>query len=131
MHTPHPHEPQNVNNLHKAEIDANGFNERLALKLKNSIGTMRCIYLFSFIGVCAVVGSITGSIVLALTFGSISSGFLQLVLLPVIVKAQNMQDQKSSKQADQIYQFALMTKYNTEVIIQQNNQLIKALEAKQ
>jgi hypothetical protein len=66
------------------------FNTRLALLITKSVGTMWCAYVFSVIGITSLVGAFTGNARLALIAGGISSYFLQLVLLPVIIVGQNV-----------------------------------------
>ena len=66
------------------------FNTRLALLITKSVGTMWCAYVFSVIGITSLVGAFTGNTSLALIAGGISSYFLQLVLLPVIIVGQNV-----------------------------------------
>jgi hypothetical protein len=66
------------------------FNTRLALLITRSVGTMWCAYVFAVIGITSLVGAFTGNTSLALIAGGISSYFLQLVLLPVIIVGQNV-----------------------------------------
>jgi hypothetical protein len=66
------------------------FNTRLAVMITRSVGTMWCAYVFSVIGIASLVGAFTGNTSLALIAGGISSYFLQLVLLPVIIVGQNV-----------------------------------------
>lgn len=106
-HKPHPHKPRNVNEVHAEELS--GLNTKIALTLTRYVGSMWCAYVFSGIGVGAVVGAITGNILLALIFGSISSNFLQLVLLPVIMVAQNVLNRKAELQADEQFNTTKMT----------------------
>jgi len=66
------------------------FNTKLAVVITRSVGTMWAAYVFSVIGIASLVGAFTGNVGLALIFGGISSYFLQLVLLPVIIVGQNV-----------------------------------------
>jgi hypothetical protein len=66
------------------------FNTRLALLITKSVGTMWCAYVFAVIGITSLVGAFTNNVSLALIAGGISSYFLQLVLLPVIIVGQNV-----------------------------------------
>jgi uncharacterized membrane protein len=115
-HKMHPHKPRNINEVHAQEQTS--INDRIAVKLTRLIGSMTCAYIFSFIGVGAVVGAITGNILLALIFGSVSSNFLQLVLLPVIMVGQNVLNRKQELQSDE--QFCTTNKiyHDIEQIIQ-------------
>jgi hypothetical protein len=60
---------------------------------------MWCAYVFSVIGVGSLVGVFTGNALLALAFGGISSYFIQLVLLPVIMVGQNVQQAHADARA--------------------------------
>jgi hypothetical protein len=66
------------------------FNTWLAVRITKSVGTMWAAYVFSVIGIASLVGAFTGNTSLALIAGGISSYFLQLVLLPVIIVGQNV-----------------------------------------
>lgn len=114
-HKMHPHKPVNVNEKHKQEQQ--GINDRIAVFLTKSVGNMWCAYLFTGIGVGAVVGAITGNILLALTFGSVSSNFLQLVLLPVIMVGQNVINRKQELQSDEQFQTTNKIYHDIEQII--------------
>lgn len=98
----HPHKPRNVNEQHQDELQAN-FNIRLAVWLTKNVGSMWCAYLFAAIGIGGLVGAITGNLTLALIFGSVSSYFLQLVLLPVIIVGTNVQSRHGELLAEEMY----------------------------
>ena len=66
------------------------FNTWLAVVITKSVGTMWCAYVFAVIGITSLVGAFTGNVNLALIAGGISSYFLQLVLLPIIIVGQNV-----------------------------------------
>jgi hypothetical protein len=44
-HTPHPHKPRNVNELHKLEQDAANINDKIAVTLTKHVGTMSLLCL--------------------------------------------------------------------------------------
>ena len=71
------------------------FNEWLATKITNGVGTMYCAYIFALIGITAIAGALTDSVKVVLIIGSISGYFLQLVLLPIIMVGQNLQSDKT------------------------------------
>jgi hypothetical protein len=71
------------------------FNSRLALICTVAVGSMWCAYVF---GILAVAGLPT-----ALKPG-ISSDFLQLTLLSVIIVGQNLQAASSDKRSEQTFQ---------------------------
>src|SRR6266851_7723713 len=95
MEKPSEHKPRLVtaSTVHSQVYGAGvvgQFNTRLAPLITKSVGTMWCAYVFSVIGITSLVGAFTGNTSLALIAGGISSYFLQLVLLPVIIVGQNV-----------------------------------------
>ena len=113
-HTKHPHQPTNVNHLHDAE--RLGWNDKIAVTISKNIGTMVCAYIFAVIGVASLAGALTGNAFLAATFGALSSYFLQLVLLPVIMVGQNVQARHAELQASEAFLTAEHTFHDTESI---------------
>ncbi len=85
------------------------FNSALAVKITGMVGTMWCAYVFAAI---ALVGlpAVLGLTIVPARFSTIvlwvSSEFLQLVLLAVIIVGQNIQSQASDKRAEATYQDA-------------------------
>jgi len=99
------HVPQLVLSRHvHAQVHGSGamgrFNTRLAVFITQNVGTMWAAYVFAVIGITALVGALTGNIVLTLVVGGFSSYFLQLVLLPIIIVAQNVQQAASDARAE-------------------------------
>ena len=95
MEKPSEHKPRLVtaSTVHSQVLGAGvigQFNTRLALLITRSVGTMWCAYFFAVIGITSLVGAFTNNISLTLIAGGISSYFLQLVLLPVIIVGQNV-----------------------------------------
>ena len=78
-----------------------GLNLALAVWITKHVGTMWCAYVFAAIGVGSLVGAFTGNALLALTCGAVSSYFLQLVLLPVIMVGQNVQQAHADAVSEQ------------------------------
>jgi hypothetical protein len=80
------------------------FNSWLAVLITKNVGTMWCAYVFAVIGIVSLVGAVTGNLTLTLIAGGISSYFLQLVLLPVIIVGQNVisTSQDARAEADHI-----------------------------
>ena len=66
------------------------FNSRLAVVITMNVGTMWAAYVFAVIGITSLVGVLTSNITLTLLAGGLSSYFLQLVLLPIIMVGQNV-----------------------------------------
>lgn len=117
-HEPHQHQPRNVNLLMEAEQATSGFNTRLAVALTKYTGTMWTAYLFAGIGIGSLVGFFTNNVFLGLLFGSISSYFLQLVLLPIIMTGQNVLGRKAELQADEAFKTTMSTYHDIEQIMQ-------------
>jgi len=115
-HEPHQHQPRNVNALHEAEQQ--GFNTRLAVWLTRNVGTMACAYLFAVIGLAGLIGAFTNNVTLVLIFGSISSYFLQLVLLPVILVGGNVLNRHQELQAEETFQTSQHSFHDIEQIMQ-------------
>jgi hypothetical protein len=80
------------------------FNGWLAVTITQNVGTMWAAYVFTIIGVTALVGALTGNLVLTLVVGGFSSYFLQLVLLPVIMVGQNVSQAASDARAEADHQ---------------------------
>lgn len=79
------HSPRAISLRHAhAAHHRSKLNETIAVALTARVGTMAAAYLFAAIGIGSLIGVFTGNVFLALLFGSISSYFLQLVLLPVL-----------------------------------------------
>lgn len=117
QHTMYPHKPRNVNHIHRAEQEAGGFNTRVAVWLTKNVGTMQCAYLFAGIGIGSLVGVATGSVVLAAVFGSLSSYFLQLVLLPILSVGQNVLGRHQELQADETFKTSQRSFHDIEEIM--------------
>lgn len=66
------------------------FNSRLAVLITKNVGTMWAAYVFAVIGLTSLFGVVTNNLTLTLLFGGLSSYFLQLVLLPIIMVGQNV-----------------------------------------
>lgn len=107
-------------------------NTRLAVLITRSVGTMWAAYVFSVIGITSLVGAFTGNTSLALIAGGISSYFLQLVLLPVIIVGQNVisASQDARAEADHL---TLTTLHAINVqqlqMLQQQGQMLKQQQA--
>jgi len=77
------------------------FNSRLAVGITKYVGTMWAAYVFAVIGITSLVGAVTGNIELTLLAGGLSSYFLQLVLLPIIMVGQNVISASQDARAEQ------------------------------
>ncbi|HEY6021625.1 MAG TPA: hypothetical protein VIY48_17680 [Candidatus Paceibacterota bacterium] len=77
------------------------FNRRLAVAITAVVGTMWCAYTFALLAIISLPTSLEHG--LAATIAWIAQTFLQLVLLSIILVAQNVQSEASDKQAEQTY----------------------------
>lgn len=93
---------KSVNESHREQLS---FNEKIALKITVVVGSMYCAYIFAIIAFAGFPfkGGTPLEYVLWL-----SSEFLQLVLLPIIIVGQNVQSKHASLMAEQ--QFELVQK---------------------
>lgn len=76
------------------------FNARLGLAITVVVGTMWCAYVFGGIALISLGDNLGSTQALILW---ISSSFLQLVLLPIIIVGQNIQAKASDKRAEDTY----------------------------
>ncbi len=117
---PHPrtidhlvrHKPQPI----KTNDERTGINGRIGLFITTIVGTMVCAYIFTIIALLSLPDVLKqAGVSLGFTLGSgtvvlvawISSNFLQLVLLPVIIVGQNIQAQAADKRSEATYQDAV------------------------
>jgi hypothetical protein len=82
-----------------------GINGRIGLAITTLVGTMVCGYVFAIIALLSLPSAIT-SHSLTIIIAWISSNFLQLVLLPVIIVGQNLQAKASDQRAVNTYEDA-------------------------
>src|ERR1035437_6480281 len=75
-----------------------GLNGKIGLAITTLVGTMICAYVFGIIALISLPSAIT-SHNLTIIIAWISSNFLQLVLLPIIIVGQNIQAAASDKRA--------------------------------
>jgi len=74
------------------------FNTRVAVRITNSVGSMWCAYAFAVLALISLPAAIkTGSPIIIVAW--IAQTFLQLVLLPIIIVAQNVQAAASDARA--------------------------------
>jgi hypothetical protein len=122
------HTPRNANERQREERQARiahpggwrsrleSINEQLAVWLTKHTGTMLCAYIFAGIGVGSLVGVFTNNTFLAALFGSISSYFLQLVLLPILSVGQNVLSRHAELQADEQFHATMRTLHDIEQV---------------
>jgi hypothetical protein len=81
------------------------FNSRAGLFITVVVGTMWCGYLFAAIALLSLPSAIK-SHDLTIIIAWVSSNFLQLILLPIIIVGQNIQAQTSDKRAEATFKDA-------------------------
>ncbi len=117
--------PAKVGDQLPVKSPADRFNSALATKITNSVGTMWCAYVFALI---AIVGlpAVLGLHFVPARFSTIvlwvSSEFLQLVLLSVIIVGQNIQSSAADARSEATYKDA-------DAILHEVTQLQQHLEA--
>ena len=105
-HVPHPHIARRQEQGPVQTIDEHvGINGKIGLFITALVGTMICAYVFAGIAIISLPAAIT-SHNLTVIIAWVSSNFIQLVLLPVIIVGQNIQAKTSDKRAIQTYQDA-------------------------
>jgi hypothetical protein len=82
-----------------------GINGKIGLLITTLVGTMICGYIFAAIALLSLPSAIS-SHNLTIIIAWISSNFLQLVLLPIIIVGQNLQANASDKRAENTYKDA-------------------------
>ena len=108
-HTPHQHTTSRLSGTSPGPAKVNdgrvGLNGRIGLRLTALVGTMVCAYVFGAIALISLPSAIAShnpTILIAW----VSSNFLQLVLLPVIIVGQNLQARAADKRSLQTYRDA-------------------------
>jgi hypothetical protein len=108
-HAPHPRiarrreeGPVKVAAQHPEGSRFTRFNTRLGLLITTIVGTMVCGYIFCAIALISLPAALrSGNLTIIIAW--VSSNFLQLVLLPVIIVGQNAQASAADKRAEQTY----------------------------
>ncbi|WP_059015231.1 DUF1003 domain-containing protein [Mycobacterium sp. M26] len=80
------------------------FNARFGLKITVVVGTMWTAYLFTVLALFALPDAIKQGTYFIVVW--LSSSFLQLVLLPIIIVGQNIQAKAADTRADETYKDA-------------------------
>lgn len=87
-------------------MKVNNFNERLAVKITNGVGTMWCAYAFFILDLLMLPPVIASqSILVWVTY--LAQTVLQLVLLPIIIVGQNVIQSHNEAKADADYKTLL------------------------
>jgi hypothetical protein len=98
------HVPELVQTKHvRAGVQGGGamgrFNAAVAVRITKIVGTMYCAYVFTLLALVALPSAIADGHVTVLV-NWISSNFLQLVLLPIIIVGQNVISAAQDKRAE-------------------------------
>jgi hypothetical protein len=105
-HVPNPRiEERAKSGPHLTTHEHIGFNGRVAMLITNAVGTMYCAYVFALIAFVALPQAIEAHS-FTVFINWLSSNFLQLVLLPIIIVGQMIAARASDKQALQTYKDA-------------------------
>lgn len=112
VHTPHPRiqerrnqHPPKVSDQIKKDTALQRINAKVGLVITLAVGTMWCAYIFAIIALMSLPSTLsTGSLFYIVVW--ISSSFLQLVLLPIIIVGQNIQARAADARAEATYKDA-------------------------
>ena len=122
--TPRLHVPRHVTSANiRAQIHGTSaigrFNAAFAVRITKVVGTMYCAYVFSMIALVALPAAIEqGSPTVLVNW--LSSNFLQLVLLPIIMVGQNVistaQDARAEADHETLTALSQMNKQQLEIL---------------
>ena len=114
--------------LRPLERRENKFNDWLAVKITDIVGTMWCAYAFGCLALVSLPAAIRGGTATLIAW--IAQTFLQLVLLSIIMVGQKVAAEKSDRQLEQTYKDAeaLLT-INQEIqsLLKQNTDLTEQI----
>jgi len=96
------------------------FNAKFGLRITLVVGTMWCAYIFTILALFALPSAIKQGTYFIIVW--LSSSFLQLVLLPIIIVGQNIQAAASDKRAEETYKDA-------EAVLRESEEIQKHLLA--
>ena len=106
----------------------NRFNDWLAVKITNIVGTMWCAYAFAALAFISLPAALKGGTATLIAW--IAQTFLQLVLLSIIMVGQKVAAEKSDRQLEQTYKDAeALLKINGEIqaLLKQNTALTEEI----
>jgi hypothetical protein len=114
-HHPHPETlarqsgraapPVKVQDQRPTDTAWHRFNAKVGLRITLLVGTMLCGYIFAAIALISLPSAVS-SHNLTIIVAWVSSNFLQLVLLPIIIVGQNIQAKAADARADATYKDA-------------------------
>jgi len=123
-HAPDPYLEFRKTFLKPLEKRENRFNDWLAVKITNIVGTMWCAYAFAALALISLPAAIRGGTATLIAW--IAQTFLQLVLLSIIMVGQKVASEKSDRQLEQTYRDAeALLKISDEIhgLLKQNTEL--------
>jgi len=103
-HIPNPYLEFRKKFLRPLEKRESRFNDLLAVKITNIVGTMWCAYAFACLALISLPAAIRGGTPALIAW--IAQTFLQLVLLSIIMVGQKVAAAKSDRQLEQTYKDA-------------------------
>jgi len=108
-HAPHPRTRERLSGQAppppKVDDERVGLNGRIGLLITTAVGTMIAAYVFAAIALISLPSALR-SHNLTIIIAWVSSNFLQLVLLPIIIVGQNLLARAADKRSAQTYQDA-------------------------
>lgn len=116
-HIPHPwrEERKQAGPVKVADHRGTGLNARIGLAITTLVGTMWAGYLFTGIAFISFPSAIrSGNLTILIAW--LSSNFLQLVLLPIIIVGQTIQARAADARAEQTYRDAEAVLHEAEQI---------------
>lgn len=123
-HTPNPYLEIRKRYLRPFERGETRFNNWLAVKITNVVGTMWCAYAFACLAFISLPAAIRGGTATLISW--IAQTFLQLVLLSIIMVGQNIAAKKSDRQLEQTYRDSeelLKISDEIQALLKQNTEL--------
>jgi len=115
-----------------AESKFGAINAKVGLRITLLVGTMWCAYAFSVVALISLPSAISTHN-LTIIIAWISSNFLQLVLLPIIIVGQNIQATASDMRAESTYKDAEAVPHEALEIhrhLGEQDQILKSLVAR-
>src|ERR1700687_5250893 len=101
-----PQHPIKTNDFRKPKSDSffARLNSKFGLRVTLVVGTMWCAYFFTILALFALPSAIHQGTYFIVVW--LSSSFLQLVLLPIIIVGQNIQAAAADKRSEETYKDA-------------------------
>jgi hypothetical protein len=106
---------------HKSDTAYARLNKSVAMKITRRVGTVTAAYLFTLLALIALPSAIKAGPYYIVVW--LSSSFLQLVLLPILLVGQNLQAEASDSRAEK-------TLADTEIILTAVSRIESKLDSK-